>query len=136
MDPARLERLRTAIKEEVSDILRSFKDPRLGFVSVTDVELSRDARVAKVFVSVLGSKKDKEDSLQALRSGTGFVRSELGRRIRLRHTPEVVFRLDDSIERGTRIQTILGQLGSRESGLRKPAGGPEAPSGDDGEDVR
>jgi ribosome-binding factor A len=136
MDPARLERLRTAIKEEVSDILRSFKDPRLGFVSVTDVELSRDARVAKVFVSVLGSERDKEESLQALRSGTGFVRSELGRRIRLRHIPEVVFRLDDSIERGTRIQAILGQLGSREADLRKPAGGPEASSGDDEEDGR
>lgn len=109
-DEARLQRVRTAIKQEVSDILRAFKDPRLGFTSVTDVEVSKDARVAKIFVSVLGSDGDKESSLAALKSGSGFVRTELGRRLALRHTPEVLFRLDDSIERGSRIQSLLGQL--------------------------
>jgi ribosome-binding factor A len=110
MDEARLERVRVAIKEEVSDILREFKDPRLGFVSVTDVDVAKDARVAKVFVSVLGGEEEKVASLAALRSGQGFVRSELGRRLALRHTPEVIFRLDDSIERGARIQSMLGKL--------------------------
>ncbi|MCL6580977.1 MAG: 30S ribosome-binding factor RbfA [Firmicutes bacterium] len=120
MDEARLQRVRAAIRQEVSDILRGFKDPRLGFVSVTDVEVSRDGRVAKVFVSVLGSEGDKEKSLAALRSGVGFVRSELGRRLRLRLVPEVVFRLDESIERGTRVQSILGQLRAT-GGLGDPA---------------
>jgi len=110
LDRARLERVRTAIRQEVSDILRAFKDPRLGFVSVTDVEVSKDARVAKVFVSILGGPEDKEKSLAALKSGCGFVRTELGRRLGLRYAPEVVFRLDESIERGTRIQALLGEL--------------------------
>jgi len=125
MDAARLQRVREALKEEVSDILRGFKDPRLGFVSVTDVEVSRDARVAKVFVSVLGSEEDKDNTLKALKSGTGYVRSELGRRINLRHTPEIHFRLDNSIERGTRIQTLLGQLrpdGAGDKGGVGPSG--------------
>ncbi len=110
MDEARLERVRTAIKQEVSEILRSFKDPRLGFVSVTDVEISRDARVAKVFVSVLGDEEAKEKSLAAVTSGSGFVRTALGQRLSLRYTPEILFRLDESIERGARIQSLLGQL--------------------------
>ena len=110
MDEARLQRVRTAIREEVGAILHGFKDPRLGFASVTDVELSRDARVAKVFVSILGNDAEKEDSLAALRSGAGYVRTELGKRLTLRYTPEVIFRLDNSIERGARIQSLLGKL--------------------------
>ncbi len=123
MDQARLERVRTAIMQETSDILRSFKDPRLGFVSVTDVEVSRDARVAKVFVSVLGGAEDKEKSMAALKSGAGFVRTELGQRLGLRYTPEILFRLDDSIERGSRIQSILGQI--YPEGAPKPEAAPK-----------
>ncbi|MEW6031504.1 MAG: 30S ribosome-binding factor RbfA [Bacillota bacterium] len=128
MDPGRLQRIRTAIREEVSDILRGFKDPRLGFVSVTDVEVSRDARVAKVFVSVLGDDQAKQQSLKALKSGSGFVRTALGARLQLRHAPEVVFRLDDSIERGTRIQVLLGQL---EPGTADAAGAPRGSEDDE-----
>jgi len=126
MDPARLERVRTAIREEVSAILRGFKDPRLGFVSVTDVEVSKDARVAKVFVSVLGDDRAKEDTLKALASGTGFVRRELGQRLQLRHVPEIIFRFDSSIERGTRIQALLRELGPEDKGS---AGQSQAPAG-------
>ncbi|RJQ11281.1 MAG: 30S ribosome-binding factor RbfA [Bacillota bacterium] len=122
MDEARLRRVKEAIRDEVSSILRGFKDPRLGFVSVTDVDVSRDAKVAKVFVSVLGSDADKSDSLAALKRGAGYVRTELGKRIQLRYTPEILFRLDDSIERGSRIQTILGEL--YPDGAKGPAGGP------------
>jgi len=142
MDAARLRRVRESIKKEVSDILRGFKDPRLGFVSVVDVDLSRDGRVAKVYVSVLGGSEDKKDTAEALKSGTGFVRTELGRRVKLRHTPEVVFRLDESIERGTRIQQLLGELeqpsaGSGDGAARVPEGGPpdrQGGSPDDGEE--
>lgn len=128
MDAARLERVREAVREEVSSILRSLKDPRLGFISVTDVEISRDARVAKVFVSVLGTEEDKANSLKALKSGAGFVRTELGRRIRLRHTPELLFRLDDSIERGSRIQALLGQI-HPDAARTAPEGGNQAEAG-------
>lgn len=125
MDEARLQRVRKAIKDEVSDVLRGFKDPRLGFVSVTDVEVSRDARIAKVFVSVLGGPEDKENSLKALRSGTGFVRTEVGKRLGLRYAPEILFRLDESIERGARIQSLLGKIradASAEPGSPPPGG--------------
>ncbi len=127
MDEARLRRVRAAIKEEVSSILREFKDPRLGFVSVTDVDLSKDARVAKVYVSVLGGESERENSLKALASGTGFVRSELGQRLALRYTPEILFRLDNSIERGTRIQAILGELEST-GGLGRSRGAEDSKS--------
>lgn len=137
MDEARLQRVRMAIKEEVSDILRTFKDPRLGFASVTDVELSRDARVAKIFVSVLGTEEQKDSSLAALKSGAGYVRTELGKRLTLRHTPEVIFRLDESIERGSRIQSLLGELypdgAPKPGGAREPGGAPEPPKHPGGE---
>jgi ribosome-binding factor A len=126
MDEARLGRVSVAIKEEVSAILREFKDPRLGFVSVTDVEVAKDARVAKVFVSVLGTEEEKVSSLAALKSGTGFVRSALGQRLTLRYTPEIIFRLDDSIERGVRIQSLLGKL-YPDGSPRPEAGAPKPP---------
>lgn len=107
MSVPRSERIREDFKREISDILRKMKDPRIGFVSVTDVELSRDLRHAKVFVSIFGDVAEKENTLAALLHAQGFIRSELGRRIRLRHTPEIAFRLDDSIERGDRINRLL-----------------------------
>ncbi len=131
VDAARLARVRTAIKQAVSDILRSFKDPRLGFVSVTDVDVSKDARVAKIFISVLGGDEEKAKSLAALKSGSGYVRTELGQRLALRHAPEVLFRLDESIERGTRIQGLLGKL--YPGGVpANPGRVPASPGGDPG----
>lgn len=104
----RREKLQELFKEETSAILqRRLRDPRIGFVSVTDVELSPDLRHAKIFVSVLGDEEAKRRTMEGLERAAGFVRSELGRRITLRHTPEILFRLDDSIERGTRITALL-----------------------------
>ncbi len=101
-------RVREAIKEEISDILKNrLKDPRIGFASVVDVEVSGDLRHAKVFISVLGGEEKKIQTLEGLRSATGFIRSEVGKRIRLRHTPEIVFYLDESIERGVHISKLL-----------------------------
>jgi ribosome-binding factor A len=109
-------RLGELIKEEVSDILlRSLKDPRIGFVSVTDVEVTSDLRQVKIFVSVLGDESAKKDTMKALDSATGFVRSEIGKRIRLRYTPEVMFKFDNSIERGSRISKILNDIKSEEA---------------------
>jgi ribosome-binding factor A len=107
----RLARLRELFKQEISTILqREMKDPRIGFVSVTDVELSQDLRHAKVFVSILGDEGAKAKTMTALSSAQGFIRTELGRRIRLRYIPQVHFRLDESIERGVRVQHLLRRV--------------------------
>ena len=113
--PYRPERLAAAIQEEISDILRGMKDPRLGFVSVTGVEVSSDLRYARIYVSVLGSSAEEEATLEALRHAQGFLRSELGRRIRLRHVPEINFRLDPSIRHGARIFELLRELDQSKS---------------------
>lgn len=112
----RREKLQELFKEEASAILqRRLRDPRVGFVSVTDVELSADLRRAKIFVSVLGDEEAKRRTMEGLERAAGFVRSELGRRITLRHTPEILFRLDDSIERGTRITALLREAARQDS---------------------
>lgn len=101
-------RVAEAIKEEISDIIHhGIKDPRVGFASITAVEVSRDFRHAKVFVSVLGDEVQKADTIKGLESASGFIRSELGKRVRLHHTPEILFRLDESIEHSVRITRIL-----------------------------
>ena len=111
MTEKRAGRVAEAIKEEVSNILqRKLKDPRIGFCSVVDVEVSNDLQHAKVFVSVLGDEEKRQATLAGLESARGFIRTEVGRRIRLRHTPEVVFRLDTSIERGARVNQLLNEI--------------------------
>ncbi len=117
----RVERVAEAIRSEVADILaREIKDPRLGFATVTDVEVSDDLRHVKVFVSVMGDKPQVDETMAALESATGFVRSEIGKRIRLRHTPEIVFRYDTSIKRGARVFEILKEIRSEgETGSQK-----------------
>src|SRR5690606_20472172 len=98
----------------------------IGFVSVTDVELSGDLRHAKVYVSVYGSEEERQAALSGLQNAQGFVRTELGRRIRLRHTPEVQFRFDPSIERGARVHELLRQVrGERPAGEADGDGGLE-----------
>ena len=111
----RREKLQELFKEEASAILqRRLRDPRMGFVSVTEVELSADLRHAKIFVSVLGDEEAKRGTMEALDRAAGFVRSELGRRVALRYTPEVLFRLDESIERGTRVVALLREVTQKE----------------------
>ena len=107
----RADRLAELIRDEVSDILqREIKDPRLGFVSVTEVEVSNDLSHAKIYVSAMGSPEEKDASIDALESATGFIRTEIAKRIRLRHAPEIVFKLDNAIERGARIFSLLSEI--------------------------
>lgn len=94
------------MKREIADILmRKIKDPRIGFVTVTGVDVAQDLKNAKVFVSVYGG--DKEESLKGLKSATPFIRSELGRRIRMRSIPEILFRYDGTVEQGAHIMELL-----------------------------
>ena len=82
----------------------------MGFVTVTEVRMSADLRTAQVYVSVLGNDRERADSLEALASATGYLRREVGRALRLRYAPEIHFRLDHSLEQGSRIEQILETL--------------------------
>jgi len=103
------DRISEEIKREISFIIQNeLKDPRLGkMISVTAVDVTRDLRYAKVYVSVLGDENDKKDAASGLKSASGFIRREIGRRIQLRYTPEIIFELDDSIERGVYINKLI-----------------------------
>lgn len=111
MQGKRLDRVNQLIKEEISLLLqRELKDPRLGFVTVTEVDTSRDLRTAKVFVSVLGDEAQWTASLTALASARGFVRNWLRQHLDLRVTPELEFRADRSMQHAARIQELLKQI--------------------------
>ncbi|MBW4446971.1 MAG: 30S ribosome-binding factor RbfA [Hassallia sp. WJT32-NPBG1] len=109
----RVSRVAELIKREVSQMLLSgIKDDRVGagMVSVTDVDVSGDLQHAKIYVSIYGTDEAKVETMAGLKSATGYVRSELGARVRLRRTPEVVFVEDHSIERGNKVLSLLNQL--------------------------
>lgn len=112
----RVSRVSELVKREVSQmLLHGIKDDRVGagMVSVTDVDVSGDLQHAKIYVSIYGTEEAKAETMAGLKSATGYVRSELGQRVRLRRTPEVVFIEDRSIERGTRVLSLLNQLNDR-----------------------
>ena len=107
----RSERLGELILAEISDLIRrDVKDPRVGFVTFTRVEMSDDLRYAKVFVSSLGSEQEKARTLKGLSSATGYIRRHLGRALHLRYTPDLTFLIDGSLEHGAKIAQLLRQL--------------------------
>lgn len=110
--PLRRERVTELVHHELSDIIqREVRDPRLGWVTVTRVEMSPDLCYAKVFVSVLGGdERAHRQSLRILERAGAFIRTELGRRIRLRQTPELHFKLDHSLEHSQRVMEILNEI--------------------------
>lgn len=111
MSRLRVQRLQEELKKEISEMVRTeIKDPRIGFVTITDVEVSPDLRNVKIFVSVYGSDEEKAKTMAGLESARGFIRSEIGRRIPLRYTPEIAFKFDESIARGARIMRLLNEM--------------------------
>ena len=113
MQQKRLERVSQLIKEEISRVLqRELKDPRLGFVTVTDVEVTKDLRLAKVYVSILGSEQQWKASLAALESARGFIHNWLRHHLTLRVTPSLDFRPDRSMLHAAQIQELLAELKS------------------------
>ncbi len=99
------------MKKELGEIItRKIKDPRIGFVTVTDVNVTGDLQQATVYISVLGDEEQRENTLKGLAKAKGFIRSEIGQRIRLRKTPEITFEFDESIDYGNRIDTLLHQI--------------------------
>lgn len=108
---ARYEKVAVALQREVSSIIHDeLKDPRLGFVTITRVELTQDLRYAKVFYSVLGKEQDYIKTKNALDSAHGYIRSLIAQRIRLRFAPEIAFKEDKTGEYSTRIQQVLDEI--------------------------
>jgi ribosome-binding factor A len=113
MQGKRLERVNQLIKEEISAVLqRQIKDPRLGFVSVTEVDTTADLKLARVYVSVLGPEEQWAKSFKALESARGFVWNWLRKHLDLRVTPQLAFRPDRSMEHAAHIQSLLAGLRS------------------------
>jgi len=116
----RQRRVAELIKEEVSQILQhEVSDPRIGFATVTDVEVTADLREARVFISVLGDPEQAQESIAALQRAAGYIRRLLGRRVDLRVIPELTFALDRSLERGSRVLQLLHELEQEQSGKAK-----------------
>lgn len=115
MSNLRANRVAEQIKKELGEIIsKKIKDPRIGFLTITDVEVTGDLQQAKVFISVLGNDQEKEDTLLGLAKANGFIRSEIGKRIRLRKVPEITFLYDEAHEYGHRIESILRELKNEE----------------------
>lgn len=115
MSNKRVNRISEQVKKEVGDILNTkLKDPRIGFVTVTDVEVTNDLQQATIFISILGDEEEKESTLVGLTKASGFIRSEIGKRIQLRKTPEINFSYDESLEYGNKIESILRELKENE----------------------
>ena len=111
MEGKRSDKVADLIQKEISEMLvKTVKDPRIGFVTITRVAVSEDCRSAKVYFSVAGTPEERERSMKGLDSAKGYVRKELGRRIRLRYTPEIIFKFDPSIEYAIHIGEVLRRL--------------------------
>src|SRR5438067_2784256 len=115
MTTHRIQRLNGSIREELANLLRrEMRDPRLAtLISITEVETTNDLNTAKVYFSVLGTDEEAAEALKALRHAAGYLRRELGTRLRVRHVPTLDFRLDPSIARGARVLQLLSELNQK-----------------------
>jgi ribosome-binding factor A len=117
MGQLRIEKVQEFIKQEISQIiLTDLKDPRVGFVTVTRVEVTKDLQHAKIFISLMGSPEQKESTLQGLQRALGFMRTEIGKRLRLRMIPDLSLAVDESLDHSVRIQKLLDEIKQDESG--------------------
>lgn len=107
----RSERVADLIRKEISQmLLDSIKDPRIGFVTITRVEVSDDCKMARIYFSVAGTVAERESSIKGLESAKRFVRRELGKRVRLKYIPEIIFMFDSSVEYSIHISEIIEQI--------------------------
>jgi ribosome-binding factor A len=114
---ARAEQVANEVQRELADLIRNeMRDPRVGYVTITRVDISDDLSLARVFVSELSTEAGKSgDSVEALRKAAGFLRRELGKRVRLRLTPELRFEADRSIEEGLRMTQLLDEIARKDT---------------------
>jgi ribosome-binding factor A len=112
----RSDRLAHELRNEVSNLIaRELRDPRVGFVTVTEAKVSPDLSHARIYVSVLGSAEEQRATLAALNRAAGFLRHALGTRLKLRKNPQLLFTLDQTIERGARMAQIIAQVAGKDS---------------------
>jgi ribosome-binding factor A len=115
MGYSRTSRLSEEMRKVISTLIQNeLKDPRIPMLtSVTNVDVTKDLKYAKVFISVFGESEQKEKCIEGLKSSAGFIRKEVGSRIKMRHTPELIFELDNSIEYGLHISKILNEINKK-----------------------
>lgn len=105
------EKIAGIIQKEISEIIQfQLKDPKVGFITITDVTVTNDLSIAKIYVSFLGQKPREEAGMKALHRSKGFIRSELAKRLNMRKVPELHFFIDDALERGNRIEQIIQNI--------------------------
>lgn len=121
MDNKRISRISEEVKKVVSGIISNeLKDPRISpMTSVTHVEVTRDLRYAKIYISVLGDDNEKKDTLEGLENAKGFIRREIGNSINLRYVPEPIFSLDDSIEQGIYMSKLIDKVNREDKKKRE-----------------
>jgi ribosome-binding factor A len=105
-----MRRVNAAVREVLSEAVGELKDPRIGFVTVTGVETSPDLRQARVFVSVLGSERKREQSIDGLQAAHGLLQGRIARELRMKRTPQLTFEYDPSVERGVRMTQLIDEL--------------------------
>ncbi len=111
MEGKRSEKVGDLIRKEISEMLvRTIKDPRIGFITITRATVTEDCRSAKVYYSVVGTSSERERSMKGLNSAKGYIRRELGHRIKLKYTPEIVFQFDPSIEYAVHMGKLIHHL--------------------------
>ncbi len=109
---ARIDKINGEVMRELANIIRSLKDSRIPLMtSVVKVSVTSDLRYAKAYISVMGDEETKKKAMEGLKSASGYIRREIGKRIDLRYTPEFIFELDNSIEHGARIEELLKRYG-------------------------
>ena len=113
---SRATRVADLLKEEISEMLcKEVKDPHIGFITITDVDLSKDLKHAQVFYTILGDEQQAEESADALSRVSSFIKKQLGKRLRMRYIPEIIFKYDHSLAYGTKIDNILDSLKETQS---------------------
>lgn len=106
----RIARAQESVKEVIGETIQTLKDPRIGFVTVTAVRMSADLRHARVFVSIYGTPEEQEETIEGLRSARRHLRSEVGRQVRLKYTPELTIELDPVPETAERVESLLRRI--------------------------
>ena len=124
MGTARSARIADQIQRSLAELIRTeLRDPRVGLITLTGVELSRDQSHAKVFFTILGAASDIDAALEGLERASGFLRSELAHRLTTRKVPELHFAYDESVERGMRLSQLIDEAVKPPTSKRKPRGG-------------
>lgn len=117
MQHKRSDKVAETIHEIICSILsRGLNDPRIGFVTITGVEVTDDLSLARIFFTVIGEEKAKKDTEAGLNSAKGYIRREIGKHLTIRHTPELVFKYDNSLDYGRRIESLIKEIHNEHDG--------------------